>query len=103
MARIDQADDEPVGPPGRFGDDLVGLDPADPDAQAFAAHLDRMERTPPTFTVEGSLAGVRDFAESANRAHGPRRLFAVVLVGLMLLGVVVVVLEAVAFMLSVLV
>ena len=83
----DQGPDEPAGPHGRFADDLVGLDPDDPEARAFAAHLDRMEQTgPAAFTVEGQLAGVRDFAESANRADGPRRLAAVVLVALVLLG-----------------
>lgn len=79
--------DEPAGPPGRFADDLIGLDPDDPEARAFAAHLDRMERVgPPAFTVEGQLAGVRDFADSANRADGTRRLAAIVLVALVLLG-----------------
>jgi hypothetical protein len=102
MAHRDRPEDDPVGPQGRFADDLIGLDPADPEAQAFAAHLDRMERTPPSFTVEGSLAGVRDFAESANRAHGPRRVLAVVVVGLLLLGVVIAVWEALLFMLSML-
>jgi hypothetical protein len=85
---------EPAGPPGRFADDLVGLDPDDPEARAFAAHLDRMERVRPAFTVEGQLAGVRDFAESANRADGPRRLAAVVLVALVLLGTGFVIFEA---------
>jgi hypothetical protein len=95
--------DDDAGPRGRFAEDLIGLDPADPEVQAFAAHLDRMERTPPSFTVEGSLAGVRDFAESANRTHGPRRVMAVLVVGLMLLGVVITVWEALLFVLSVLV
>jgi len=95
-------DDDPAGPRGRFADDLIGLDPADPEVQAFAAHLDRMERTRPAYTVEGSLAGVRDFAEGAQRAHGPRRITAVVLVGLVLLGVVITVWEALLFLLSVL-
>lgn len=92
-----------AGPPGRFADDLIGLDPADPDVQAFAAHLDRMERIPPSFTVEGSLAGVRDFAESANRATGVRRMIAVLVVGLMLFGVVFAFWEALLFLLSVLI
>ena len=72
----------------------MGLDPDDPEARAFAAHLDRMERTAPGFTVEGQLAGVRDFAESANRADGLRRLAAVVLVALVLLGTGFVIFEA---------
>lgn len=88
-------DGDHTGPPGRFAEDLVGLDPDDPEARAFAAHLDRMERVgPPAFTVEGQLAGVRDFAESANRAGGARRLAAVVLVALVLLGTGFVIFEA---------
>jgi hypothetical protein len=91
--------------PGRsrqFDDELLGLDPDDPEAQAFAAHLDRMQRQPPAFTVEGYLEGVRDFAESANRAEGLRRWAAVTVVVLLLLGVVYVVWEALVFMLGVL-
>jgi hypothetical protein len=68
----------------RFDDELLGLDSDDPDAQAFAAHLDRMQRQRPTFTVEGYLDGVREFAESANRAQGGRRWAAVLLVVLLL-------------------
>ncbi len=73
-------------PARRFHDDLVGLDPDDPEARAFAEHLDRMERVRSMFTVEGELSGVRDFADSANRAGGLRRWFAVLMVGLILLG-----------------
>jgi hypothetical protein len=101
-ARSDDQDDSGAGPRGRFGEDLIGLDPADPEAQAFAAHLDRMERIPPAFTVEGSLAGVRDFAESANRAAGSRRAFAMAVVGLILLGVIVVVWDALVFVVGIL-
>jgi hypothetical protein len=68
----------------QFDDELLGLDPDDPDAQAFAAHLDRMQQQSPTFTVEGYLDGVRAFADSANRAEGGRRWAAVVLVALLL-------------------
>lgn len=75
------------GRSGRFDDELLGLDPDDPEAQAFAAHLDRMQRERPTFTVEGYLDGVREFADSANEARGGRRLAAVVVV-LLLLAVV---------------
>lgn len=78
---------EPTGadrPSSRFESDLIGLDPDDPEAQAFAAHLDRMERSRPAYTVEGYLAGVSDFAESANRAHGGRRLGAVLVSALLL-------------------
>ena len=71
----------------RFDDELVGLDPEDPDVQAFAAHLDRMQHHRPAFTVEGYLDGVRDFADAANRAQGGRR-WAAVLVVVLLLAVV---------------
>lgn len=69
----------------RFDDDLLGLDPDDPEARAFAAHLDKMERVT-TCTIEGYLQGVGDFADSANRAEGARRLAAVLVVGALLLG-----------------
>ena len=75
---------EPSDRSPQFDDELVGLDPDDPDAQAFAAHLDRMQQQRPTFTVEGYLDGVRAFADSANRAEGGRRWAAVVLVALLL-------------------
>jgi hypothetical protein len=83
MARRDPI--EPGGPHAPFDDELLGLDPDDPEAQAFAAHLDRMRRERPTFTVEGYLDGVSDFADSSNRAQGGRRLLAVLLVGSLLL------------------
>lgn len=88
------------GPPGRFADDLIGLDPDDPEARAFAAHLDRMERIRPMFTVEGELAGVRDFAESTNRAGGLRYWAAVVVVGLILLGTGYVIFQALAMVVT---
>ena len=50
----------------RFDDDLIGLDPDDPEARAFAEHLDRMQRCDPAFTVEGSLRGVAEFADTKN-------------------------------------
>jgi hypothetical protein len=84
----------------QFDDELLGLDPDDPEAQAFAAHLDRMQRQSPTFTVEGYLDGVRDFAESANRAQGGRYWAAVTVVVLLLLGVVYVVWESILFVLA---
>ncbi|MFC6094437.1 hypothetical protein Q5530_31015 [Saccharothrix sp. BKS2] len=84
----DFPDDRPRDPSeDRLDDELIGLDPDDPETRAFADHLGRMQRVQPNFTVEGSLAGVSDFADSANRAGGLRRLIAVVVVGLMLLGV----------------
>jgi len=76
--------------PGRsrqFDDELLGLDPDDPEARAFAAHLDRMQRQRPAYTVEGYLDGVGDFADCANRAEGERR-WGAVLVVLLLLAVV---------------
>lgn len=81
----------------RFDDELLGLDPDDPDAQAFAAHLDRMQQQRPAFTVEGYLDGVRAFADSANRAEGGRRLAAVALVASLLVVAAYVVYDAVAF------
>ncbi len=83
----------------QFDDELIGLDPDDPEAQAFAAHLDRMQRQSPTFTVEGYLEGVRDFADSANRAQGGRRWAAVLVVLLLLAGVAYVVWESLLFVL----
>lgn len=79
--------EEPPDPRGRFADDLIGLDPNDPETQAFAAHLDRMEGTQSRSTIEGMLQGVSDFAHSANRAGGHRRLWVVLVVTLMLFGV----------------
>jgi hypothetical protein len=80
-----------------FDDELVGLDPEDPEARAFAQHLDRIRRDRPSFTVEGYLDGVQDFAESANRAQGGRYWAAVVVVVLLLVGVLWVVGNALVF------
>lgn len=90
MSRRDPAEPGPSHDPGSrdpvwHSDELVGLDPEDPEAQAFAAHLARIRRDRPGFTVEGYLDGVTDFADSANRSNGGRRILAVVLVGLLLL------------------
>ncbi|MEO6880578.1 MAG: hypothetical protein ABI181_06435 [Mycobacteriaceae bacterium] len=98
--RLNDASKDPRAPSGRFADDLVGLDPDDPEAQAFAAHLDRVQRFRAGCTVEGYLADVGDFADSANRAAGMRRALAVVVVGLLLVGVGVTVWNAVGFMLA---
>jgi hypothetical protein len=81
----------------QFDDELLGLDPDDPEAQAFAAHLDRMQRHRPAFTVEGYLDGVGDFADSANRAEGGRRWAAVLVVLALLLVAVYAVWDAVVF------
>lgn len=84
----------------RFDDELVGLDPDDPETQAFAAHLDRMRRDRPAFTVEGYLAGVGDFADSANRAVGGRRWAAVLLVLALLAVAAFIVWEAFMFVVT---
>lgn len=86
----------------RLDDDLIGLDRDDPEVQAFSEHLDRAHRLRSGFTVEGELYGVADFAESANRAQGPRWIAAVAVVGLILLGVAVTLWEAAAFIVTVL-
>src|SRR5882757_5475377 len=77
------------GPHPRFHEDLVGLDPFDPEARAFAEHLDRMERCGPNFTVEASISGVADFADSSNRLGGLRWWISVLVVALIFLGVLV--------------
>ena len=84
----------------RFDDELLGLDPADPEARAFAEHLNRMRRERPAFTVEGYLDGVSDFADSANRAEGSRRWGAVLVVGLLLAVVAFLVWEAFMFVVT---
>jgi hypothetical protein len=86
----------------RLHDELIGLDRDDPEVQAFAEHLDRTHRQRPGFTVEGGLSGVRDFAESANRAQGPRWAAAVLVVALILLGVAVALWEAATSILTIL-
>ncbi len=73
--------------PDRFDDELIGLDRDDPEAQAFAAHLDRMHRRHPAFTVEGYLDDVSRFVDSVHRAEGERAWFAALTVVLMLLAV----------------
>jgi hypothetical protein len=86
VARSDRgSQDEPERQ--RLDEDLIGLDRNDPDVQAFREHLDRAHRQYPGFTVEGYLSGVRDFAESANRAQGLRRIAAVLVVALILVTV----------------
>lgn len=84
----------------RFDDDLVGLDPDDPEAQDFAAHLDRMQRCEPAFTIEASIKGVADFAEGSNRAGGLRWWVAAAVVCLILGGVLVTTWETVGNLLD---
>ncbi|MBW0090120.1 hypothetical protein I4I73_05680 [Pseudonocardia sp. KRD-184] len=90
--------DRPSSSP--FDDELLGLDPADPEAQAFAEHLDRMQRQRPAFTVEGYLDGVSHFADSANRAEGGRRWGAVLVVVLLLAVAAFLVWEALVFVVT---
>jgi hypothetical protein len=84
----------------RLDDELIGLDRDDPEVRAFSEHLKRTHRERPSFTVEGYLSGVTDFADSANRAQGLKRLGAVLVVGLILLGVAVTLWEASLFVVS---
>ncbi|MBN9755519.1 hypothetical protein Ae406Ps2_0213c [Pseudonocardia sp. Ae406_Ps2] len=83
----------------RFDDDLLGLDPEDPEAREFAAHLDRMQRLP-SCSVEGYIRGVGDFAESANRLRGPRRAAAVAVTVLLLLVAAWVIANAAGFVVA---
>ncbi|KID31283.1 hypothetical protein [Prauserella rugosa] len=82
-------DDENARRRRQFEDELIGLDPDDPEAQEFADHLHKMQRAEPTFTVESSLRGVAEFAEGSTRASGLRWWTAVLIVVLILLGVIV--------------
>lgn len=84
----------------RLDDELIGLDRDDPEVQAFSEHLERIHRLRPCFTVEGYLSGVSDFADSANRSQGPRRVAVVVVVMLILLGVATTVWGAMMFILT---
>jgi hypothetical protein len=88
-------DDGPQPPTGRFADDLIGLDPEDPETQAFAAHLDRIQHSQPSYTVEGYLRDLGRFSDSANRLGGHRLMMARLLVALILIPVAFGVWEAV--------
>lgn len=83
-ARQDDHDDD-ADP---IADELIGLDPDDPETRAFAEHLRRMQAPTNSFTVEGYLRGFGEFANSANRANGHRRLTALIMVSLLLIGVI---------------
>jgi hypothetical protein len=97
----DSPAEEPDSAERRWLDDeLAGLDPDDPEVKAFGEHLSRIRRQGPGFTVEGYLAGVTDFAESVNRAQGPRRASAVLVVVLLLLGVAFAVWETTIFIVA---
>src|SRR5262245_36136717 len=81
----------------RVDDELIGLDPEDPETQAFAAHLHRQHHVRPSYTVEGYLSDMGDFADSANRLGGHRKLMASILVLLILLGVMVTAWDALVY------
>jgi len=87
-------------PSNQFDDELVGLDPDDPEARAFAAHLDRQHRVRSGYTVEGYLSDVGDFADSANRLGGHYKLMAGLLVLLILLGVTITAWDAIVFVVT---
>jgi hypothetical protein len=93
-AHHDDGDEDPIA------DELIGLDPDDPETLAFAEHLRRMQTPSSSYTVEGYVRGFSEFANSANRANGHRRLTAVVLVALLLVGVLWAIWQAVGFVLS---
>jgi hypothetical protein len=94
----------PDGPenrrPSQFDDELIGLDPEDPEAQAFAAHLERQQKVRPSYTVEGYLSDVGDFADSANRLGGHYKLMAAILVLLILLGVTITAWDSLVFVVT---
>lgn len=86
--------------PDESRDDFLGLDPYDPEVRAFAAHLERMENPNAHPTVEGMLEGIGDFAQSANRTDGHRRVVVVTVVLLILLGVGFTLWSAIVFVLA---
>ena len=96
---IERKDREQPARSPRFDDELLGLDPHDPEAQAFAEHLDRMSEERPAYTVEGYLHGVSTFADSANRAEGGRRWAAVAVCVLLLAVAAWIVWEALTYVL----
>jgi hypothetical protein len=83
-----------------FDDELIGLDPDDPEAQAFAAHLERQRRVRSSYTVEGYLSDMGDFADSANRLGGHHKVMATLLVLLILLGVTITAWDALVFVVT---
>lgn len=84
----------------RLDDELIGLDRDDPEVRAFSEHLARVHLRRPSFTVEGYLSGISDFADSANRTEGLRRVTAVLVVVLILLGVAITMWGAGRFIIS---
>jgi hypothetical protein len=81
---VQEPEEPPRGPEGLFADELIGLDPNDPETRAFAEHLTRMRGVPPASTIEGYINGVGRFADSAIRLEGHRRLMVMLVVGLLL-------------------
>lgn len=89
--------DEPENGSRRIDDELIGLDPEDPETKAFAQHLERQQQVRSGYTVEGYLSDVGDFADSANRLGGHYKLMAAILVLLILLGVTITAWDALVF------
>ena len=98
----DTPDDGPrrEQPSERFHDELLGLDPDDPEARAFAEHLDRVEKVRSGYTVEGYLADMSDFADGANRHGGHYRLMVTILALLILAGFAVAAWDALTYLLT---
>jgi hypothetical protein len=84
----------------RFQDDLIGLDPEDPEARAFAEHLDRVEKVRSGYTVEGYLDDMSDFADGANRLGGHHRLMVTILALLILTGFAIAAWDAIVYLLT---
>ena len=101
----DIPDDRPrrKQPSERFQDDLIGLDPEDPEARAFAEHLDRVQKVRSGYTVEGYLDDMSDFADGANRLGGHYRLMVTILALLILAGFAVAAWDALVYLLTALV
>jgi hypothetical protein len=86
--------------PVQFDDELADLDPDDPEARAFAEHLERQRRVRSGYTVEGYLSDMGDFADSANRLGGHHKAMAGLLVLLILLGVTIAAWDAIVFVVT---
>jgi hypothetical protein len=99
MATTSSFPEDPNESP-RVEDELIGLDPDDPETQAFRAHLERQHTVRPSFTVEGYLSDMGDFADSANRLGGHRKLMASILVILILLGVTITAWDALVYVVN---
>lgn len=98
VAAANTPDDDPRS--SQVEDELLGLDPDDPETRAFAEHLERQQQVRPSYTVEGYLADMGEFADSANRLGGHRKLMASILVVLIMLGVLFAVWQALVFVLA---